>query len=105
MIIRIKRKTLEQSLIATFILASLIFIIIGVSFTTNYVTGATNVTNVTVIAKLNVTNTEPNITAVTLNDDDTSTPEIDLTANGVTVVTFHCHRIICNAFIFTSKSS
>jgi hypothetical protein len=94
MIIRIKKKTLEEGILSVFGLLIIISILIGVSFTTNYVAGATNITNKSVIAKVNVTNTEPNITAIRIDDSTPSPPnEIDLTANGITVVT-------CNATVF-----
>ena len=94
MIIRIKRKTLEQGIIVALLLFAAISALVGVSFTTNYVSGATNVTNATIIAKVNVTNTEPNITTIRIDDGTSSPPnEIDLTANGATVVT-------CNATVF-----
>lgn len=94
MIIKIKKRTLEKGAIFSLFLAIFISVIVGVTFNTNYVIGeVTNITNVTVIAKLNVTNTDPNITSVTLNDDDTATPEIDLTANNITDVT-------CNATVW-----
>ena len=94
MIIRIKRKTLEQAGIGMLVLFVIVFVLIGVSFTTDYAVGATNVTNNTVLVRVNVTNTEPNITSVVV-DDEVSVPasEIDLTANGATVVS-------CNASIF-----
>jgi uncharacterized membrane protein len=95
MIIRIKRKTLEQAILSVILLLTIVSVLVGVTFTTNYVTGElTNITNITVVAKLNVTNTEPNITAVKM-DDDVSSPEdiIDLTANSVTIVS-------CNATVF-----
>lgn len=93
MIIKIKRNILEQGIIGLLALAAFAWILIGVSFTTNYVFGA-NITNNTVLARVNITNTEPNITFVVV-DDDTASPasQIDLTPFGVTVVT-------CNATIF-----
>lgn len=72
----------------------LLYLIVGVSFTTDFAYASINITNMTVIAKVNVTNTEPNITNVVV-DDDVKVPlgEIDLTANNVTVIT-------CNATIW-----
>ena len=94
MIIRIKKKTLEQGIIGIILLFAVISALIGVSFTTNYVAGATNVTNATITAKLNVTNTEPNITSVILDDlNDAVANEIDLTSNAVT-------QVFCNATVF-----
>lgn len=87
MIIRIKRKTLEQGIIGVFVLFLIISILVGVSFTTNYV-GAANTTNNTVLARVNVTNTEPNITSVVVTPS-----QIDLTADGTTIVT-------CNISVF-----
>ena len=88
MIIKIKRKTLEQGIIGVLALFIVTSIFIGVSFTTNYVIGAANITNNTVLARVNVTNTEPNITSIRV----TPSP-IDLTADGVTIVT-------CNISVF-----
>ena len=97
MTIKIKRKVLENGILSISLLAIIAFVLIGVSFTTNYVIGATNQTNVTVYAYLNVTNTPPNITSVTLDDDiDPPVGEIDLTSYAVTIVT-------CNATIFDSN--
>lgn len=94
MIIRIKKKTLEQGILSVSGLLIIVSLLIGVSFTTNYVTGATNYTNATVIAKLNVTNTGPNITSVVLDDlADDQPDEIDLTTNTVTAV-------YCNATVW-----
>ena len=94
MIIKIKRKTLEQGILSVFILFAIVAVLIGVSFTTNYVTGADNITNMTVIAKVNVTNTQPNITNIWIDDSDPlPSNEIDLTSNGATVVT-------CNATVY-----
>jgi hypothetical protein len=95
MIIKVKRKIGEQLATAFFIVFTAIAALIGASFISDYVVGApTNITNGTVIARVNITNTEPNITSVTV-DDDIKIPagEIDLTSNGVTVVT-------CNATVF-----
>jgi hypothetical protein len=89
----IKKRALDQAVLGLILLSVIFFAMIGISFTTNYVIAA-NITNVSVLAKLNVTNTEPNITMVNL-DDDVKTPahEIDLTANGITAVT-------CNATVW-----
>lgn len=87
MIIRIKRKILEQGIMAVVAISIILSAFIGVSFTTDYVLGA-NTTNNTVIARVNVTNTEPNITSVVV-----SPSPIDLIANGVSIVT-------CNATVF-----
>ena len=88
MIIKIKRKQLRQ---AGFVLVSAFIIVVamlGVSVTTDSVIGA-NVTNQTVIARVNVTNTEPTLYKVEI----TSPPlPIDLTPGGVTVV-------ICNGSV------
>jgi hypothetical protein len=92
--VRITQKILEQAIFGMFGLLIIALILAGVSFTTNYVAGANNATNRTVIAKVNVTNTEPNITAIRIDDDNPlPSNQIDLTANGVTVVT-------CNATVF-----
>lgn len=94
MTIKIKRKTLGHGIVGVMALFIIASILVGVSFKTSYVIGATNITNNTVIAIVNVTNTEPNVTSVTVGDGILSPiGEIDLTASGVTVVT-------CNASIF-----
>jgi hypothetical protein len=93
MIVKIKKSSLEKGIFSFISIALILSIIIGVSISSNYVAAALNITNVSVLAILNITNTEPNITAVTLNDDDTLTSEIDLTANAERVVT-------CNATVF-----
>ena len=68
MIIKKKLRSLEQSLLMVSSIVFLIIIFIEITFTTNYVTGAlTNITNVTVFAYLNVTNTPPNISSFILN--------------------------------------
>src|SRR3989338_10168820 len=87
-IITVKRKFLENGIVGMLALFMILSVLIGVSFTTTYVIGAANVTNNTVLAIVNVTNTEPNITSISI------TPLlIDLTANGATIVT-------CNISIF-----
>ena len=71
----------------------LVFIMMGVGMS-GYTVFGVNITNISVIAKVNVTNTEPNITSVIVDDDEGNpASEIDLTANGVT-------RVTCNATIF-----
>ncbi len=94
MIIRIKKKTIRYGINTILILTILGFIFLGVTFDANYVVGATNITNNTVYAKVNVTNTPPNITSIVV-DDYGSGPanEIDLTASGVRIVS-------CNATVF-----
>src|SRR3989338_1105045 len=94
MIIKIKQKTLKQGILSVFLLIAIVSVLIGVSFTTNYASGASNITNMSIIAKVNVTNTQPNITNIWIDDSDQSPPnEIDLTSNGATVVT-------CNATVY-----
>jgi hypothetical protein len=88
MIIKIKRKRLKQ---AGFVLISTLIVVVamlGVSMTTNSVIGA-NQTNQTVIARVNVSNTEPNLYKVEIRVNGTSAPPIDLTPGAATVV-------ICN---------
>jgi len=94
MILTIKRKKAEQGIALLFILLIVGILFFGTVLTAENTSGATNVTNKTVLARVNVTNTEPNVTSVTV-DDATKTPvgEIDLTANNVTIVT-------CNATVF-----
>ena len=83
MILKIKIRTIEKiinSLIVIFMLAA---IFLGVSFPADNVMGA-NVSNVSVLAKVNVSNTEPNLYLVNIMN----TP-IDLNANAAATV-------ICN---------
>jgi len=88
MIIKIKRKYLEY---ATYALASIVTIVIlffGVSLTTDSVFGA-NVTNATVIARVNVSNTEPNLYLVKIDSPLDANKNIDLTANAAA-------NVVCN---------
>lgn len=83
MIIRIKRKLLRR---VTYVLVSLLVIVsilLGLPFATNSVLGI-NVTNATVIARVNVSNTEPTLYLVRITSP--TSPPIDLTANGVTIL-------------------
>jgi hypothetical protein len=94
MIIRIKKRALENVFFALYVFIALALFFIGATFTADYVTGADNITNFTIIAVVNVTNTQPNITSVSVDDSVSDIlGEIDLTANGATVVT-------CNATVF-----
>lgn len=83
MIIKIKRKRLKQ---AGFALVSTLIVVaamLGVSITTENVF-ASNTTNQTVIARVNVSNTEPILYKVEITSP---TQPIDLTPGGATVVT------------------
>lgn len=84
----------RNAALAILILAAAMLTALTFSFTAREAIAANNITNVTVFSRTNVTNTEPNITSVVV-DDSTKIPanEIDLTANNVTIVT-------CNATIF-----
>lgn len=85
---------LEQHLMGILALSVLVISLVGIAFTSMQVLGATNVTNQSVLAIVNVSNTEPVIVTVVV-DDDLPSPagEIDLVANNVTVIT-------CNATVF-----
>ena len=74
MALKIKRNVLEQSILSLLLLVSIALVLIGVSFTTSYVFGVDNTTNRTIIAKVNVTNTEPNITSIRVDDGIPSIP-------------------------------
>ena len=90
MIIRIKIRTLESvinSLIGLFLIAAML---LGVSFTAENVMGA-NVSNVSVLAKVNISNTAPSLYLVRVED----TP-INLNANGV-------RNVMCNGSVFDSN--
>ena len=88
-VIKVKKKVLGQLSIFLFAMLIAAAFFLGISFTTNYAIGATiNITNNTVLARVNITNTEPNITSVV------ATPStIDLIANDFSYVT-------CNATVF-----
>lgn len=92
--VKIKRNCLELGFKLLGAAVLLVFIASGLLFSTGHVIGAANITNVTVFARVNITNTEPNITSVIVNDN-VSTPasEIDLNPNMVTPVW-------CNATVF-----
>lgn len=95
MIMKIKKKYMEASIALMILVIFASFIFTGLMFTTDSVSAETvNITNRTVIAIVNVTNTEPNITAVHFDDlDDIPANEIDLVANNVTFA-------YCNATVF-----
>lgn len=82
MIIIIKRKLLNYVTYFSAITFAVILVFLGVSFTTDSVIGV-NVTNATVIARVNVSNTEPYLYKVKI---DSPPQPIDLTANGVTII-------------------
>ena len=91
MIIKIKRRILRQLsylLLGALTLASLF---LGVSLTTDSVLGV-NVTNATVIARVNVSNTEPDLYRVKIDSPLDANRNIDLTANTATTV-------ICNGSV------
>ncbi len=93
--IRIKKKGLENLVAGVLLFTIFITLFFGVSITGNLVLGNdNNVTNNTVLARVNVTNTEPNITSIRV-DDSVSSPAdtIDLTPFDATIVT-------CNATVF-----
>lgn len=88
MILTIKLNFLKN---VTYALASVLVILalfLGISFTTDSVIGL-NVTNATVIARVNVSNTEPSLYIVKI---DSPVPPIDLTANAATIV-------VCNGSV------
>lgn len=88
MIIKIRRGKLKILAFTLLNLLLLFFILLGVPFTIESVLGL-NVTNATVIARVNISNTEPNIYLVSVTYP--ANP-IDLTANGATI-------IICNGSV------
>ena len=77
MIIRIKKRTVKQAVFVFFSLLITLTIISGVSFTTESVF-AGNVTNYTVIAIVNVSNTEPNLYKVVIDHPLDSEGNIDV---------------------------
>src|SRR3989338_5414458 len=88
MIIRIKRKTLKLMTYALISVLAMLVLFLGVSLTTESVIGV-NVTNATVIARVNVSNTEPNLYLVRVTSP---IPPIELTANAAT-------NVICNGSV------
>src|SRR3989344_714342 len=92
MITRIKRRTLENFAIVILSIALVFSVFLGVSFTGDVIS-ATNITNVSVLARVNISNTEPNITSIVIDDSlDTPANEIDLIANGLRTV--HCNATV-----------
>src|SRR3989338_3294112 len=92
MILKIKRSSLRIGIFSLILLFAVISVFIGVTLTSNYVSGA-NVTNVSVISRLNVTNTAPNVTAVIV-DDDSNSP-----ANEIDLVSYTTKRVHCNGTV------
>src|SRR3989338_2810533 len=91
--LRIRKNGLGTLATGLLLLAIFAFMMLGIGITSHTVFGA-NVTNLTVIAKVNVTNTEPNITSIIIDDDvDDPVKQIDLTPNGV-------KDVLCNATVF-----
>lgn len=91
--IKIRERTLEQGIILALIVSIVLSVIVGITFTTDYVVSY-NVSNKSVIAVVNITNTDPNITGIRIDDGIFTQPEeIDLVANDAVTVT-------CNATIF-----
>lgn len=91
---KIKKSVLEEGMIGLTGLVMILFLFVGVLFTGDYVIGAANITNLSVLARVNVTNTEPNITSVVVDDNVTSPANtIDLVANDIIMV-------YCNATVF-----
>ena len=93
MIVSVKKRTIEQAVIVLTLAILAFSALVGITFTSYDVFGG-NITNITVRATVNVSNTEPVIIAIRL-DDNVSSPahQIDLTPNGFTAV-------VCNATIF-----
>lgn len=92
--VRIKKKGLENLAAGALLFTIFIILFFGVSITGNLVVGNdNNISNITVLARVNVTNTEPNITSVRVDDSVLSPPDtIDLSPFTATVVT-------CNATV------
>lgn len=84
-----KNKTISLASVIIFLIGVYIaFMLIGVSLMTQSAV-ASNITNQTVIARVNISNTEPNLNDVTIESPLDSDGNIDLTAGGTTTV-------ICN---------
>ncbi len=91
--LRINKSGLGTIAAGLLLLGIFAFMLIGVGTLSHTVFGA-NVTNVSILARVNVTNTQPNITDITIDDDiDTPARQIDLTPNGV-------RNVVCNATVF-----
>lgn len=94
MIVTIKRKNFESCVVLIINILLLCSLFVGITLNTDYVIGADNITNQTDYARVNVTNTEPNITSVTVEDNLSAIAnEIDLKPGGV-------HKVVCNATVF-----
>ena len=87
----IKRKLLKRLNYILISLLAAVMAFLGVSLTTDSVIGV-NVTNSSVVARVNVTNTEPNLYLVRIDSPLDSNRNIDLTANTATTV-------ICNGSV------
>src|SRR3989338_3757598 len=91
MIIKIKKKLLKQ---IAYVLASVFLavnMLLGVSLTAESVFGV-NVSNATVTARVNVSNTEPDLNVVRISSPLDANGNIDLTANTATTV-------VCNGSV------
>ena len=80
MILKIKIMDIERIISSFIVILMLAALFVGVSFTADNVIG-TNVSNVSVLAKVNISNTEPTLYLVRVMN----TP-IDLTANSAATV-------------------
>lgn len=85
----IKKRVIEDFTYTVLIIILLFSLFVGIPLTTKNVIGA-NITNETVIARVNVSNTEPTLYEVKISDP---TPPIDLNPGGVYVVT-------CNGSVY-----
>lgn len=87
MLISIKRRNFEDFVVLFVNILLLGSLFVGITLNTDYVIGADNITNKTVYARVNVTNTEPNITSVIVDDNySVIANEIDLYPNSVRIV-------------------
>jgi hypothetical protein len=86
----IKKRNIEKFLFSLAGVSVLASMLVGLSFTSNTVIGAsTNVTNQTVLGRVNISNNAPSLSKVVLSNNDSIAQTVDLIANDVT-------NVICN---------
>lgn len=92
--VRVKRKTVEKTTLILLFL-SLTFTFLGVVMTGEIVMGNdANISNNSVLARVNVTNTEPTITSVRVDDN------VLIPSNTIDLLPFSPQVVTCNATVF-----
>lgn len=93
--VRVKRKTVEKTVLILLFLSLTFTLLLGVSITGEFVMGNdNNISNNTVLARVNISNTEPSITSVRVDDDILSPP------NTIDLLPFAPKVVTCNATVF-----